>query len=85
MPEDMKKKPEAEMEEETMTSMEDITAAVEACFAEGGDAYGLEGDEAIDAVIAKLEGMKTGGEAETSMGGLGSAEGMSLDDLEETD
>ena len=63
--------PEEEMNEEKMLEEEPLQAqvmtAVEECFSEGGVAYDLEGDAAIDAVITKLEGMKTG----DTIGGLG--------------
>ena len=71
---------EVEEVEEVETSAEEtVTEAVAACFAEGGAAEGLEGDEAIDAVIAKLEETK-GGAVEEGAGfpGLGN-EGPPLD------
>jgi len=83
----MPEEKENEMEQETsnVVQAEQIEKAVAECFNDGGEAYGLTGDEAIDAVIAKLEGMKGGEESENTMGGLGSSEGMSLGDLKETD
>jgi len=66
---------EVEVEEESPEVM--ISNAVAECFAEGGEAYEMGTDESIDAVIAKLEGMKTG-DAEAEGGGfpgLGGNEG----------
>lgn len=57
-----------EMEQESPETA--IVQAVNECFQDGGEAYGKTQDQAIDAVIAKLEGMKTG----ESMGGLGAEE-----------
>jgi hypothetical protein len=73
---------EEEMEEETVDPLKDeVMAAVQACFEEGGEAYDKGGDEAIDAVIAKLEAMK-GGDKPT-LGGLGeSGEPMDLGEAE---
>ncbi len=73
---------EEEMDEEAAnTFKEEVMAAVEACFEEGGEAYDKGGDEAIDAIIAKLEAMK-GGDKPT-LGGLGeSGEPMDLGEAE---
>lgn len=63
------------MEEETEEETEEVDSmvmdAVKECFAEGGDAYGMDKNAAIDAVVAKLQGMKDG----EDMGGLGTGEG----------
>jgi len=71
----------AEMEEgQEMDTKSKVAEAVEECFEEGGAAAGLEGDAAIDAVIAKLEAMKEG----DRMGGLGeeASKGMPLPEEE---
>lgn len=52
-----------------------ISNAVAECFAEGGEAYEMGIDESIDAVIAKLEGMKTGEAEGGGFPGLGGNEG----------
>lgn len=61
---------EEDVEEEVAVDEAVIMDAVKDCFSEEGEAAGLTGDEAIDVVIAKLEGMKamTG---ESMLGGLG--------------
>ncbi len=83
MPEETEDEVMEEETEETETEpavKDDVMAAVEACFAEGGEAYEMGKDEAIDAVIAKLEGMK-GGESKPVLGGLGTdAEAMDLEE-----
>ena len=73
---------EEEDAEATATPVkEEVMAAVEACFEEGGEAYEMDGDAAIDAVIAKLEGLKKG--TDQVLGGLGeSGEPMDLGEAE---
>lgn len=61
---------EMEMEEEAAPLKDKVMEAVEACFTEGGEAYDKGDDEAIDAVIKKLEAMK-GGDKKPAIGGLG--------------
>ena len=71
-----------EEETEDDNTKDQVTKAVEECFEEGGEAYEIEDkNAAIDAVIAKLEGMKDGG---PELGGLGAAanEGMPLPEAE---
>lgn len=76
MPEEFETDVEETMEDEMVDDVEEMDAqttimdAVTEAFAEGGEAAGLSMDEAIDVVVAKLEGMRTM-TTESPLGGLG--------------
>lgn len=87
MPEELEDEVMEEMDEEVETEEtveevgeEAIVNYVKECFNEGGEAAGLTGDEAIDAVIVKLEAMKSISPTESPLGGLGGGEFPDLED-----